>query len=491
MRTARKLEEDAEHIAAPTGLSKVRSQLKLVKGGKAIVESEQTLHYGQDRLLFDATKPWHVIVAGVRYGKTLFGPKWHYHRVRKNRFSRESLVIAPTNKLLKLVNLPQYVLYLQSIGLKEGIHFKVNRSPIAMHITLFKTKSRVEHKVIFLSGDNPDSIVAYTASHCWIDEAALMLEEVKRRARMRVSCPKAEHRKQILATSTPEGENWFYESFGPANSDRIEGSPFSEGPKVLVLHGSSFDNPYLDEDYLQQLRDEFEFDDAYYRNYILGEWVSLSKNKFYFCFSQSFNATEKLKLDEKNKNLYLTFDFNVGKTSWAVIQEQPRETLAKHVYCVLKANKANARNVQEACEQFKTVFPPERFKDYRFVLLGDSYGHNRSEQTFTTAFRIIMSILEKEYSIRCHAPHGNPFVAERSICTNRLFSQGRLLIDPSCTEVIKSAKMSESDGKDGIKKPKGPDGDTITHPMEAIDMALMVLEPSEFVSRGGVYNRFG
>jgi hypothetical protein len=458
---------------------------------RKLTRSAFTVHYGQGRLLNDEVKPFHVIVAGVRYGKSKFGPVWHFKRIRKNTDSDTSLVIGPSYRLLKLENLPRYVDYLTSIGIREGVHFKVNRSQSDMSITLFKTKKRVEHRIVFLSGDNPDSIVGYTASHAWIDEAALMDEEVKRRVIKRVSCPRAKHRRQILVTSTPEGENWFYESYGPSHSIREETGPHSVGPKVLVLHGSTYDNPYLDDDYRDQVREEFSFDDAYYRNYILGEWVSLSKNKFYFSFNQSKNVVP-LQLDVKNPNLALTFDFNVGKTAWGVIQEQIKDGLVKPAYCVLKSNNANARNVQEACSQFMAMFPPERFKSYRWVILGDAHGHKRSDQTHTTAYQIIESILKPHYpTIAVHAPRGNPFVAERSICTNRLFSTGRLLIDPSCTEVIKSAKMSESDGKDGIKKPKGKDGDTITHSMEAIDMALMVLEPSEFVMRGAGFNRWG
>ena len=54
-----------------------------------------------------------------------------------------------------------------------------------------------------------------------------------------------------------------------------------------MLHGATHDNPYLDEDYLDAIEEEFGFDSAYYENYVLGKFTSLSKNRFYFSFAES------------------------------------------------------------------------------------------------------------------------------------------------------------------------------------------------------------
>lgn len=450
------------------------------------------LHYGQKRLIFDRAYSNHVLPAGIRYGKSYLGPPWHFKRVRDNPRCHFSLVNAPTFRLLKLVNLTLYVRYLQSIGLIKGRDYYVNRSSDQLSIIFPATKNRVEHTVLFISGDNPDAIIGFTASHSWSDECSVQDEEVKRNIIQRVSDPLVSVPRQKLWTSVPKGTgNWFYEAFGDHKATRIKDSPYSEGKNILVLHGSTFDNPYLDQQYRDEIAAEFSWDEAYYRNYILGEWVNLSTNAFYFKFNDRKNVDD-VPLDVQNNNLILTFDFNVGQMSWSVIQKQFSSKRVKGIYAVVKSNRANGRNIQEACQQFIDLMPPDKFRNFNIEVFGDPSGYSRSTHSWDDGYNIIMGFLKPYYPlIKLKAPRGMPTVSERSYCTNRCFAEERLIIDRSCTKVIESAKMAESDGKGGIKKPKGKEGDTITHPMEAIDMALVALEPAPVSGSVKGYNRFG
>lgn len=448
--------------------------------------TRRRLHYGQKRLVFDREKRHHVIPAGIRYGKSYLGPPWHFYRVRMNPRASVSLVVGASYRLLKQVNLPIYRKYLGSIGLVEGIDFQANTSSGSMSIVFPRTNKRAEHTVLFLSGDNPDSIVGFTASHAWNDECALQDEDAKKNTIQRVSEPLVDFPRQILWTSVPKGTgNWFYESFGDHKAERQPDSPYSESKSILVLHGSMFDNPYLDQSYRDTITDEFSWDENYYRNYILGEWVNLSTNAFYFKFRERENVA-KVALDRETPKLYLTFDFNVGMMSWSCFQIQRSRKDPKPVYAIIRANRSNGQNIAEACNQFMREFPPGEFKNWRLSILGDPSGHARSPQTATTSFDVIEHLLRPHYPwCSIDAPRQMPQMWERSFCTNKLFAERRLLIHPSCTKVIASAKIAESDGRGGIKKPKG---ETITHAMEAVDMAMITFEPPEVMRNSGGMN---
>ena len=426
------------------------------------MSEEYTLHFGQDRLLHDTTHRDHAIIAGVGYGKSFFGAPWLEHRRLENKKSKQFLIVAPTYKLLKKVSFSRYIEHLHEWGMREGrgkaADFSVNWSDLTV-------KHRNGQEVLGISGHDPNAVVGFTSAAAWLDEPALMDREIRRRVLKRNRCPKAKFR-QVLHTTSPEGLNWVYDLFHPEKLKRQ--GVFSENDKRLVLHGRSHDNPYLDEEYLETLWDEFGWDEAYYANYVLGEWVSLSRNRFYFSFNEQKHVGDH-PLDLSHPEFYLTFDFNWGKMAWAIIQRFGT------IYKVVYANKANGRNAEDACLQFRSAFPPEKFRSWRISVLGDASGHSHSPTSNQNCYQVIRDSLRPHYPrLTIDAIISNPLVEERSRVTNRLFENSRLYINHTCTSVIASARSAETDTKRGIKKPPGED---ITHPMEAVDMALIKLEP--------------
>lgn len=434
---------------------------------------------GQKEIFNDRTHSDLAIIAGMGYGKSTAGARWKFSRDLINDKSPMSIVLAPDYKLAKQVCLEAYIETLQSFDLKEDKHYKINIADLT--VTLLWG---VRHKSIFLSAEKPKKLMAYTGSHGWIDEAARMSHEAIMNFAGRIRCPKAKLI-QTLFTFVPEGENHMYEKFGPHKVERIS-DRHSANARALVLHGSSFDNKALPQSFFDNLKEALGWDEALWSNYVLGIFCSLGKHRFYYSFTQAENV-KPCQLEKGNNQFVLTFDSNVGQMAWAVVQEQHHADKAKSVFVVPKANRANGRNYQEACQQFIDAFPPTTYGRYRIKVLGDATIHNRSPQTYTTGSQVIESCLKPHYPLMTfEIPRGNPFVAERSFCTNSMFKTGRLIIDPSCTKVIESAKMAESDGKGGIKKPSG---DTVTHPMEAVDMALMVLCPPEVLIGSKGYHR--
>lgn len=405
-------------------------------------------------------------MAGIGWGKSMVLPRWHHTRVTWNLHSAESLVVAPNYRLLKNRCLAEYEAFLNSVGMREGRgrgkHFVINQSSGDMKLVY-----RHGHMVHFLSGNAPEVIISYNASHIALDEPATMEEEVITRLVGRLRCPRAAIR-QIGFFGTPEGINWYSERFDPGVVQRIDGTPWSESPNRLVLHGSSYDNPYLPESYLRMLEEEYGWDPALRSNYILGIPMSMSRNRFYFNFDNKFVGDYPP--DPETRTLYLSFDNNVTVMTWAAIQ--PWEDK----YLVVADNGGQGRNIEHACEQFVDKFPPGIWKDHNVVVLGDAALWARSTHSNQRGYEIIRDCLGRHYTrLSISAPRANPHVEERSRCTNRLLSAGRLLVDRNAKRVIQSAQSAETDPIHGIKKPSK---DTVTHAMEAVDMALLVLSPS-------------
>lgn len=430
-----------------------------------MTDDELTLHYGQDIVLEDYDRREHAVIAGIGYGKTKFGPAWLEKRRTDNFKSKEFLVVAPNYKLLKKRAFEDYREHLALTGYVEGKHFRYNKSDPSFY---FRKNGQ---SVIGLTGESADRIVAFTSAAAWVDEAALCVEQVRKNLIKRNRCPRARRRRQILYTTTPEGvQSWLYNVFNPQGMKETESGVIEYSKTKLILHGSSFDNPYLDEEFFSTLREEFGFDENYFANYVLGKWVSLAKNQFYFGFSEAKHVGV-YPLEPDLNRFVLSFDANIGQMSWCVLQE-----VAKVWRCT-DENASSGYNIEHACEQFIERFPPVRFRDFAIKVLGDASLHARSVHSHETGFDMIERFLGKHYpKMTFDAPRGNPFVNERSICTNKLFRSNRLFINRSCKKTIESAKLSMSDGKGGIKK--GPK-DTVTHAMEALDMALIVLEPSK------------
>jgi len=411
---------------------------------------------GQLRLVNEFERRYLLALGGVGSGKTTLGYTWHHTRCEINRQSEYSLIVAKDGKYLKLL-FTGYLKFLESCGLQEKTHFGVSRS--SPYQIIYPTG----HRVLFWSSET--KIVSINASHAWCDESALFDEETAREVSQRIRCPNA-RLLQSLDTTTPEGINYLHEQFACSDMER-EGR-FEYNRDKLVLHSSSYDNPFLPDSYFTTLEDRFGWDEKYFANYVLGEWVNLSRDAFYFKFSD--DNIEEVPLDPNLGHFYITCDNNVGKMQWEAVQRRDGR------YCVVHDNGGKARNLYEVADEIQKALPPEKWHRSEFYLAGDAVlNTHRSNQTYTTGFQLLESLLRPKYPrLKNIAPLGNPLISERSIITNKALAELRLVINPKCKRVLHSIRATQSDGKNGIVKPSN---DQVTHAMESVDHLLAVLEP--------------
>ncbi len=121
-------------------------------------------------------------------------------------------------------------------------------------------KFRNGSRIFFKSGDNPLTLRGATLHGAVLDEAAFMKKDVWTRV----------VRPMLMTTggwaviiSTPWGKNWFYDMWKRGESD--------EFPQYISFHYSSYDNPMLSDEEIQDLT--AEMDDTEYRQEILAEFM--------------------------------------------------------------------------------------------------------------------------------------------------------------------------------------------------------------------------
>lgn len=408
-------------------------------------EAEFILWPGQRRLLEDHSKRYHAVVAGNRYGKTVFGARWALTRAILNKDSELGLVVAPKYDLLKQVNLPAFLAALETAGLTDAI--EVNMSDLYVDLPWGQ-------RVLFRSAEAWKKIVGYTVAWFWLDEPGLCPEEVNRELTKRLSCPKAIVR-QGLYTGTPEGINHYAKMFG-CGAVQHDTERHSIAETKLVLHGRTYDNPVLPPEYVQDLLDAFGWNENLRKAYIEGEFVPLFERNCYELDANRHIGDYPPLPDVPH--IDLGFDFNVGMVTWGAYQRVE----GKHRLCA--ENPRYCRDTDQAIDQFIDVFKPAIYSEHEITVTGDASGWAKDTRGGFNDYDIILERLRKRYrNVRVVAPRSNPSVTASIVAVNRLLAKGLLCLDRRCTKHIESAQTTTFDGKGDISKPSG---DTWTHPMD-------------------------
>lgn len=428
---------------------------------------------GQKRLLQDKTHADLVLSAGVGYGKTRLGPRWHYSRIVLNPNSPRSAVCAPNYRLAKFVNLNYYRRFLtEELELIENHDFTVNLSDLFIRIT------RTGQEIHFISSENYKSVVAWEFSHVWIDEPGHMSDEFFYYITERVRCPRASVL-QKLFTGIPQGEYTEYYRKFAVGEFQSEGEYFDHYPRyrlsdqTLIMHAATSENKTLPATYIDQLKSAYGFNQNLWLAHFYGLFVPITKNQVY-----DFNRAKHImtcKPDPKNPVLHLAFDFNPGQVMWVALQES--EGLIKAV----AESKPNNRTTDEACVDFRRQIDPDLFDRTKILVYGDSSGYHRSTRGYGHDYEIIDRLLRPYYNnYALKARHYNPAVTDRIMAVNRMLNdnpmtgeKSRLRVDSSLTKLIESLTATAYDGRGGIAKPGTKD--TWTHASDALGYCIIEL----------------
>jgi len=394
-------------------------------------------------LLKDYHFPVHKLSAGVGYGKTQFDTYWLHDRIAVNGGGYNYAVVAPTYKLLKGVNLDFLQQHLLNIGLVPNVDFRINLGDMSATFT------HSEDKIFFVTADNYKTILAYTLAGIVIDEPGWMSGEVLTELvkRLRADCQVL----QMLYSGVPQGtgaEKYFADSTGPKFRNHgtytVYDKYYGEQTKTrfrytdsqLIMHGSTHENPLLPEQYIDMMYEDFGWSENLWRQQVHGEFVSSSVNTLYD-FDSSKHVDDFYDL---NCPLWLSWDFNVGQVTWLLCGEY------RGVFHAFDENGSDAQDTHKACEQFIKRFPQLRGRT--IVVVGDSSGKSKDTRSGADDYRIIANTLKSAgYDPVIKAKNYNPHLSVSFIATNRLFNQGKAMINRRCKLLIYSLQATQPDGR--------------------------------------------
>ena len=200
----------------------------------------------QDAFVFSEAK-FTSFVAGLGSGKTYAGC---VKAILKCRQGGCGMVVAPTFPMLRDVTQTTFFHLLAQGGWLAGRDYDFNKTEGVM--------DWAGSRILFRSADAPDRLRGVNLNWAYLDEAALMAEDVWKIILGRL---RSGNRPQAWITTTPAGFNWVYQYW------------IEKGDKnYKLIHASTRENTYLPEEYLEDL--ESNYSGEFARQEIDGEFVA-------------------------------------------------------------------------------------------------------------------------------------------------------------------------------------------------------------------------
>lgn len=398
-----------------------------------------------------AQKRYLSLAGGYGSGKTTSLARWHHSRALINRYGSTSWWVAPDYSIAD-DGLEIYRDHLENdCGLVEGRHFKIKRSPILQVEYLF-----IKHKVQFRTTNQ--KLQAKSASHLSVDEADECIENRLARAEARLRCPNARLIQSMWA-GTPQGLLHFYKR--AVLSDMVQRGrwgQFRENDRSLTLHYRSFWNHHVRKTgYFDTLWDMFGHDERFIKSFTLGIFTPFSGTQVYDYIPQREEEGGHITdcpYDPTNKTLITGWDFNLGNMAYVGYQIHNGTWIGKLECPPL------TKNTEHACDQLINQVPLYVARETDLVVDGDANGWAGSKHGLDCEYDVIQNRLGTHFRrVIINTPNHNDAVAVRSMSTNRLFRQKRLLIDKTLRQTNESFSNTTWENN----KIKKASGETVTH----------------------------
>ncbi len=201
------------------------------------VKATPWLHPGQMRA-WNSTKRIIAIIAGVRSGKTIFGPPWLWREICRCG-PGNYMVVGPTYRLLEAQAIPEFQKLFRGILNAVEPHRQDFRFTPEGEIKAFGAFQKEKTVIRFCHADDPYSLASITAKAVWGDEVGI--PKFKYASHVELCQRVAIHRGRILYTTTPYALGWLKDEI----FDRWERSGENH-PLIDVVRFKSIENPSYD-----------------------------------------------------------------------------------------------------------------------------------------------------------------------------------------------------------------------------------------------------
>jgi hypothetical protein len=381
------------------------------------MHSEFSLLSGQKEFLLSESKKA-FLLAGIGFGKSTIGSHFSINMFSKYPKSK-GLITANTYSQLINATVENLVCELDACGIPH----KLSLGGSKKHIKVGNTKAYL------YSLEKPNTIRGIQTGWWWSDESAFAKKEAIQICRGRLrdkNGPLYERH-----TSSPNGFNWAYDEF--ENKDGI-----NRTDKLHLIRGITKDNIFLPDGYYESLLEDYGGpDNPLAKQELFGQFTNLQEGAIYWAFDRDINV----KKVEPNKEhiVYACQDFNVNNMEGCYFQYIDgqirvfKESILKH----------HGANTDTAASTIKTDLVN---KGYRVKVVPDSTGKaKKSSSSGVSDIEIL-----KSYGLDV-VDTENPFIRDRQNSTNIGFKKNKVVVDPSCKELIKEIETLSSRDKEGDK----------------------------------------
>lgn len=356
---------------------------------------------------------------------------------------RTGLLGAPTYPMLRDATQAALLAALED----SEIPYELNKAEQVL--VLSDTRS----KILFRAVEDFDRLRGTNLAWFGVDELTYAPEESWLRLEGRLRDPDAT-KLCGFAVWTPKGRDWVWRKFIEKETDAY----------VAIL-AAPFENRFV----LDRIPDFYErlkssYNDRFYAQEVLGEYVHGHDGLVYFAFDRNRNLAEP-EADPETPLLW-SLDFNVTPMSSVVAQRQGDSV---RVIDEIVLRRASTRH---ACEEFLSRWGQHRAG---VRIYGDASGQHR-QTTGSSDFEIVLGCLATVgfHPGRPRIPKANPPVRDRTNLVNALLGDAggnvRLWIGPRCKELIRDFDEVEyKAGSTVIDKEKDPDR---THLSDALGYLL-------------------
>jgi hypothetical protein len=283
-------------------------------------------------------------------------------------------------------------------------------------LTLKDTWSRI----IFRPVDDFERLRGTNLAWFGLDELTYTQEQAWLRLEGRLRDPKAT-RLCGFAVWTPKGFDWVYRKFVS-----------NPNTNYKTIQAAPAENRFLLEkipDFYLRLKESY--DQKFYAQEVLGEYLHLSGGTVYTAFDGTVHVTDLT--PDPNLPLRWTLDFNVDPMSSLIVQTDEDKVR------VLDEIVIRNGTTQEACAEFLKRHPRH---DAGVLIYGDASGYQQQTTGFSD-YQMVRDYLQANSAMKAHyrVPKANPSVKERINLMNAKLRSASgeisVIVDRKCRELIK------------------------------------------------------
>lgn len=333
----------------------------------------------------------------------------------------KGVACSPTGPMASKVLVP----YLRDTFDEIGFDYRYNKSSRTFEINFGSKVSTI----FVLSAENTRDGLGTNLAWCAFDEADTMKLDVALEAwrkisgAVRVGNPKFQ---QKVAVSTPEG-------FGFMHHFWVQ-SPDENGESKRIIHAKSTDNPYLPQEYLNDLRASYPAE--YLTAYLEGQFVNMAGRVVYDHYEMFSGSNTDLTVNDIHdyEELLVGIDFNIAGMSGVIAVERNNEL---HVI----AEELGAHDTQALADILN-----DKYRN--LTAYPDPAGNQRRTSSSNTDHIIL-----KNNGIRLKVMNSHPRVRDRVNSVNAMFLNGqkqrRLLVNKKTCPGLHKALITQTWNSNG------------------------------------------